>query len=436
MEYNAAPDRVFWHAGWAPYDAGAISWIYANTDKGTDAPGDNITGQTSATSPWKDPKGFADDGTTEKQFLFCDERHLKYTPFCRQGDMGRTPSEIMANEIDAYEWQYQWRNFRTYRKLWDNTDYANGPAGQVIDMRRFLSLWEYDWSSGELADSLRRIGIKNPDPNSSDLEYFGQLTNKFNAEASAANQMVAAFHKAVIQQSAGERPYKTVYDKYYGDVTQQGIILDKLFAMQGWTALWPTDNYDPNQAGAYFASYSGLGDASYKYVAEDAINSMIGGQYDVYPYFVPLAVVQFAQDTHDPAFSGRLEVRDWIGGHTFTRLEDFLSFFRDVAVQNNYVDPLGSDCSTFETCKYDPRPLSDTHNEFLGPDDRRWIWAYIADRNTYVAAQKERHTASYVIIRNYTDYVIYQLDDGAFPGGAYPAQLPMKYFLDSFNAFN
>lgn len=435
MEYNAAPDRVFWNAGWAPYDAGAISWIYANSEKSGDA-GTSISGQSSATAPWKDPKGFADDGTTEKQFLFCDERHLLYTPFCRQGDIGRTPSEIMANDIDAYEWQYQWRNFRLYRKIWDNSDYAAEPANQIIDMRRFLSLWAFDWSGGELADSLRRIGIKNPDPNSSDLEYYNQLTNKFNKEVSAANQMVAVFHKAIIQQSAGERPYKTVYDKYYGDVTQQGIILDKLYAMQGWTALWPTDNYDQNQAGSYFASYSGLGDSSYEYVAEDTVNSMIGGQYDVFPYFVPLAVVQFAQDTHDPAFFGRLEVRDWIGGHTFDRLQDFLDFFRDTAVQNNFVDPLGSDCSSFETCLYDPRPLSDTHNEFIGPDDRRWIWAYVADRNVYVAAQKERHTATYVIIRNYTDYVIYQQDDGAFPGGAYNAQLPMKYFLDSFNAFN
>src|SRR5262249_2941477 len=33
MEYNAAPDRVFWQPGWAPYDKGAISWIYANDVK-------------------------------------------------------------------------------------------------------------------------------------------------------------------------------------------------------------------------------------------------------------------------------------------------------------------------------------------------------------------------------------------------------------------
>src|SRR5205085_9520448 len=98
---------------------------------------------------------------------------------------------------------------------------------------------------------------------------------------------------------------------------------------QGWVGLWPTDNYDPNQAGYYISSYAELGDSSYRYVAEDAVTSMIGGQYDVYPYFVPLAVAQFAQDTHAPEFAGRVEARDWIGGHVFYRLQDFLDFFRD-----------------------------------------------------------------------------------------------------------
>jgi hypothetical protein len=456
MEYNAAPDRVFWNPGWAPYDQAAISWIYAN-DKPTPTAcdpanpkcpagsscngekvcqGDGISGQISAQLPWKDPHGFKAD-KTENQLLYCNEYHLKYTPFCRQGDLGRTPSEIVANEIDSYEWQYHWRNFRSYRKIWDNSAYADGPARMIVDLRRFLSLWIYDWSTAEIADTLRRIGIKNPDPNGSDLEYFTQLTNKFNAEISMANQMTAAFHKAIIQQSSGERPYRTIYDKFYGDTTQQGIILDKLFAMQGWAALWPTDNYDQNDAGAYVASYSGLGDASYAYVAEDAVNSMIGGQYDVFPYFVPLAVAQFAQDTHSPSFSGNPAVRDWVGGHTFSRLQDFLDYFRDIAVTNNFeAFPGDQSCLDFDTCKFDPRPLSDSHNEFFGPDKRKWIWAYIPDRNQYVAVQKERNTASYVITRNYNDYFVYQLDDGAFPGGVYGAELPMKFFLDAFTYYN
>ena len=108
---------------------------------------------------------------------------------------------------------------------------------------------------------------------------------------------------------------------------------------------------------------------------------MIGGQYDAYPYFVPLAVAQFAQGTHSPNFSGRVDVRDWVGGHTFARLDDFLAFFRDIAVTNGA-------CTDLSSCTYDPRSISDTHNEFFGPDERVWIWAYVADRNTWVAVEK------------------------------------------------
>ncbi len=428
MEYNTAPDRVFSKAGWAPYDQGAISFIFGNSKPTADAPSTSISGQNSATSPWNDPHGFGKDGT-ETQYLFCNETHAKYSPFCRAGDLGTTPSEIIANAIDQYEWEYHWNNFRSYRKFWDNSSYVNIPAGLITDMRRFLSLWAFDWSSGEIADSLRRIGINNPDPNGSNLEYYQQLTNKFTAEVSTANQLVAAFHEAVIQQSSGERPYKTIYDKFYGDVTQQGIITDKLFAMQGFVALWPTDNYDQNQAGSYISSYGGMGEASYDDLSQSVVTTMIGGGYDVYPYFVPLAVAQFAQDTHSPSFSGRVEIRDWIGGQVFNRAQDFLGYFQNIAVQYGY-------CKDNASCTYDPRPLSDSHNEFEGPDKRTWIWAYIADRNQFVAVDKQRNVATYLIVRNYTDDVINQQDDGAFPGGAYNAELPMKYFLDSFNTYN
>ena len=127
--------------------------------------------------------------------------------------------------------------------------------------------------------------------------------------------MVAAFHKAVIQQSSGERPFATIYDQFYGDVTQQGIILDKLFAMQGWVGLWPGTTTTRTRPARTSRRTRTAADASYQSVAEDTVDSMIGGQYDVFPYFVPLAVALFAQDTHTPTFSGRIEVRNWIGGH-------------------------------------------------------------------------------------------------------------------------
>jgi hypothetical protein len=513
MEYDIVPADGFADVQWGPYDKGAIGWAYTNDapKAGVTPSTKTVTGQVDAKTPWNDKMGFQADGKTEIQLLSCHDEHLTYTPLCRQHDSGTTPSEIIANTIDTYDWNWAFTNFRVYRKFWDNTAYANRPAAVMQDMRRFLMLWIYDWNSGEITDTLRRIGYQPP-AGVPALTYYTQLENKFNNELSTANQLVASFHKAIIQQSAGERPVATIYDQFYGDVTQQGIILDKLFAMQYWVGLWPGTNYDPNQAGAYFSSYSDAPDASYQTVAEDAVDSMIGGQYDAFPYFAPLAVSLFAQDTHNPAFTGRISVRNWIGGHVFTRVEDFLSYFRDVATQNNYVsqdiasvavvtgghnyttppavvlsggggngatahaelggdwvsavviDQPGSgytsppvvsfvggggtgasgtakvgsvDCSqAFNTCTYDPRPLSDQHNELMGPDKRKWIWAYIPDRNTYVALQKEVNTASYIIVRAYNDDVVYNLDDGAFPGGAYSAELPMKYYLDSFNQYN
>lgn len=458
MEYNAAPDRVFWSGdkgtgGWGPYDRGAISWIYSNeTDyhaqkvKEKAAAGDapaftaqGVSGQWSVDAPWRDTYGFRDG--KEVQYLFCTHEHMKYTPLCRQGDAGSTPAEIIANDLDKYEWQYKWRNFRLYRKIWDNGAYANTPANMITELRRFIPMYAFDWERSDLTDAFRRIGIEPP-PGAPVIEsYYSQLHAKFDANMSEANQMVAAFHKAVIQQASGERPFRTIYDKFFGDVTQQGIILDKLFAMQGWVGLWPSTNYDPNSSGAYIASYSGVGDISYNTIAEDAVTSMIGEQYyDAYPYFKPLAVLQFAQDTHSPNFGGRIAVRDWVGGLVFYRKKDMLDYFRERAVKHHRFG-----CSDVETCNYDPTVrrgveaddhLSDLYNEFHGPDERRWTWVYVADRNAWVFADRDRNTATYKILNEYNIEVIRGEDDGSVPGLAYSLQLPIKYFLDAFNQFN
>ena len=432
MEYNSAPDRIFWQAAWGPYDQGAIGWIYGNgltagtPAKNGDSSATTLSGQIDATKPWNDPYGFTDQGK-ERQFLRCDDYQLKYTPLCRQGDLGVTPSQIIANQIENYEWQYQWRNFRSYRKVWDNSKYADAPAGLFVDMRRFLSLWAYDWGSAEIAGTLHRIGINPPDTNPDAQSYYAQLALKFQNEISTTNQLVGAFHEAVIQQSSGERPFATEYDPFYGDELQQGIILDKYFAMQDWVGLWPTDNYDQNQAGAYIASFATFSEPTFRTVAETAVVSMIGGGYDVYPYFIPTAVALYAQDTHSPSFSGRIEARDWIGGFSFTRRQDFVDYFRQIAVTNGA-------CANVATCTYDVTDASmtgaDTWHEFQAPDGLIYIWSFIPDRNTYVLARKDRNIATYKIVHQYNDDVLKNLDDGS--GNTYSYELPIKYTVDSF----
>jgi hypothetical protein len=461
MDYNMSPDRVFWanesgHQGWYPYDRAAIGFIYANAQqKGYTSPaathcspatectfsGQAKTGPNAKAyqTPYKDPYGFNQDGT-ERPYLNCDDKHTKFTPFCQPFDFGSSPSEIMASAIDNYEWQYQWRNFRQYRKFWNLANYGDGPAALITDMRRFLPQWLYDWSGGEINDTLRRIGI-TPPQNIPGQNYFAQLNDKFNKDISVANSMAAAFHKAIIQQASGERPFKTVFDNYYGDVVQQGIFLDKFLALQSWVDLWRVDNFDPDQAqGSLMASYSAYeGDGTYESVSEDAVDAMIGGQYDTFPFARLTAVVMFSKATHDLNYNGRIDDRDWIGGKVFFRERDFLDYFRGLAVQYNVYC---SNTDTLDTCKYDPREKSfslsdpghsDDFNEFLGPDNRRWAWVYVADRNSWVAVDRDRNTASYLIVRSYNNLTIHGETAGLAP---FYIQLQVKYFLDSFNQYN
>ena len=491
MEYNVSADVTFWagtatkslggsvdQPGWLPYDQSAIAFIYANSsstmdsmDSGKSAgvTGNSISGQSGvaldgsgtvvnkANSRWNDPLGYCTGSLPsgaacnmgdETQFLYCTNGYEKYTPFCQQSDFGTTPSEIIASEIDQYEWQYLWRNFPEYHQYWSFGGYANGPAGFFTQGRRFLSSWAYDWGTTELTDNFRKLGVVPP-AGVPELTYYSALANEFNQDISTANQLYAATSQGIIQQSSGQRPFITQFDPYFGDTTQQGIAIDKILSLQAFTALWQVDNYDQNQAaGAYISPFS-FGDPQYESVAEAACLSMVGGAYNMFAYAIPLGVQQFAQATHstyyqEGATGGRPEIKDWVGGYTFDRLPDFLNFFRRIAVVNNSVDAQGNLlCPTdvVDTCTYDPTIRStpddpqaafhsDPFQQFIGPDNRRWIWVYLQDMNRWIVADRDRNVATYVMMYNYTSDVIYGEDDGY--GGAYSVELPLKYFLNYY----
>jgi hypothetical protein len=478
MEYNAPADRVFWGAGWAPYDVGALTWMYGNNGStpavpaGSPAP-NGVSGQLTSKLPWNDPAGFQADGTTEIQYLVCNEDHEKYTPLCRKGDLGITPSEITANDLDTYEWQYAWRNFRTYHKVWDDSNYADQPMNFVTEARRFLSLWNYDMSDSELTSVFLRLGITPPPDAPSAQLYYQALTNKFNNEMSGAANLMAAFHEAIIEQSPGQRPYITQIDNYFGDVTVQGITLDKLDALQSFLALWPVDNYDQNQgAGAFLSSFTPFGyipsagspgvGAVYQTVAEDGVMAMLSGSYAAFPYFAPLGDAIFTQDTQSVNYTAdakrRQDARDWTGGYYFTRLPDFLTFFQDLAVQRGFKVPqLNINCDTLADCNgangytaYDPRTpqafpsdvfYSNNLNQFLGPDGRRYIWIYIQERNAWAVCDQDRHVATFQAFLAYTTDVLQTQDDGNPQADTNPSlstyQLlqQVKYFVDYYQQF-
>jgi hypothetical protein len=482
MEYSQSWDDAAWNNGtpgqdgWLPYDRGAIGWVYGNNLSSksvgpvavpANAPTAGISGQVSATAPWNDPNGW--NGKTELAFLVCSGQHMRFTPLCRQFDVGSTPSEITAAEIENYDWNYKWRNFRNYYKVWDDSSYGTTVSNIFGELRRFQAMEEWDWSAAELTDKLIRIGVNPPMGAVNAGLFYQQLTSQFSADVGAADQLIAAFHEGVIQQGTGQRPYVTQFDPYFGDVTQQGIILDKQVAFTNWLGLWAYDNYDPSQANGYYGSSITIGPASTQpeqpgqtepAQAWSAASSMLGekGPWDAYPGFFPAAVALFAHDTQSVTFTQGAypQLRDWIGGHVFVRIQDALSYFQVIANQNQKAEIWNSDplanagngsnegCSNLATCAYNPMlpqqsPQDIGHSNpatqtFIGPDNRRWAWVYLADRNQYLFVDQDRNPSSYFQVYQYnTDVNTNYCDGNNCP--VYTYQGNIKYMMDAYALF-
>jgi hypothetical protein len=438
-------------AGWPAYDAAALGWIYANNQDAqhvgpvaATGTSNTISGQVSPTAPWNDPLGFQTDGMTEKQFLFCTDEHVAYTPLCRRYDMGSTPSEIIANEIQQREWNYLWTNFRLYHKYADFSNYGQNVATQFGEYRRFLAQWQFDWSAGELTNIRRLVGIQPPTGTTAG-DYFNQLTNKFNEDLSVANQIAATYHRAIIEQASGERPYITKFDPFYGDTTQQGIQIDKLTAIGSFSSLWPAINYfDPSQAGAYLLTNAVGQDQSYNGVAQSVMLDFLGASFATYTYAQLGPLAAFAEETHNSLWPGNLQMQSWIGGYEFTRERDFLDYVHGIVVQYKFVDPItGSTCTTLDSCAWDPRvrqtspaqlTQSDYYNRFQGPDGRTYIWMYSKQRNSWIVSDKDRNVALYTLMLNYTTDVVNGEDDGY--AGAQELERKVRYALDAFEYFD
>jgi hypothetical protein len=466
MDYNQQIVEAFFESPtnavvWGPYDAAAIGWIYGNNlSPGATVPlqtsgptaGTGASGQTSATAPWNDPLGFQTDGKTEIPFLYCSDEHQKYTPLCRPYDMGATPAEITANAIQQREWNYLWVNFRNYHKYFSEQNYATSVANDFTDMRRFSAQWAFDWSSGELTNDLRLIGVPIPS-GATVADYYNELTGKFNTDISMANQLATSYQRAIIDQSSGERPYITVFDPFYGDTTQQGIQLDKIQVTTNATENWLVTNFDPSQAaGAYMTSLAGgFGDPAYQQVGYAALNDFLGAAFATYSYTQVAPIASFAESSTSTLFSGNLQTRDWVGSYVFTRDTDFRAFVDQIAVQYNFqnCDQNGLNCQPcslaagIAACTWDPRnpqasseqiTQSNTFNEFQAPDGRTYIWAYIQSRNEWVLADRDRNTATFNIILQFTTDVVNGGDDGY--NGSLAIERNVRWIVDAYQYFN
>jgi hypothetical protein len=412
--------------GWYPYDVATLIYAYrydsqAAVNLEADAAIIKVV-HPDWHDPAKDPVGEAGgpDGKKhpERSYLYANDYHEPLSPLVKTFDLGTTPTEMVKNAVMYYDWMYKFRNFRSYRQYWETWTYADGAFSSTFLLRRMLELWALDWDADGLENNLRLLGVEG------DRFFFDNVREEFAKEMGQANRMVVNFYRAILTQSNGERSYATTYDSFFGDVTRIGIIYDKFYAMLSFLGLWPADWYNWDDY-AYLAYYEGnRGNAQCYSDAQAAVLEMLGGSYDVYPWFLPLAVEVFAQDTHNINF-GDQSMKEWIGFRSFDNDQDLIDYFGfDPRTQCNTPAGIESDCPAAAFGAAD-----DGHQTFHDAKGGKWAYLFLDDRNQHLCASADLSPVSYRLLWDFNESV--NIDHRATA-----STYDIKYYLDFYRYFN
>lgn len=165
--------------------------------------------------------GYDDHG---HRYLFCTDEHTATSALCNRFDFGTTPSQILMSIIQGYDDAYPIRNKRFGRAFWDTRGYAGGVLTTMREIKEFLAMWRSAFSADILNAELEKQGIVNANEQKAYVE-------EMNREMRNVMKLSMAFYQAVMQQSRGDRDYRSVFDETTGALKQIGIMYDKIFAM-------------------------------------------------------------------------------------------------------------------------------------------------------------------------------------------------------------
>jgi len=358
----------------------------------------------------------------ERALLYGNDYHAPLSPLVSTFDLGTTPTEMVLNNILYYDWMYKFRNFRSYRQYWETWTYPDSAFSYTYPWRCMLELWTLDWNETDLENDLRLLGVTEDE---CDLFCFYNIRDEFNEEMGQANRMLINFYAAILTQSNAERSYATTYDSFFGDVTRVGIIYDKFYAMLSFLGLWGADSYNWDVY-AYLAFYEvNWGNSQTYSDGLNALNIMLGGAYDVYPWFLPTAVLVFAEDTHNINF-GDQSKKEWIGFRGFDRAQDMIDYFGfdpryECHNSDGTVDPA---CPTAALGAED-----DGHQMFHDAAGGNWVYLFLDDRNVHLCSSEDLSPISYKMVWDYNESVNIDHTD-------YVTTYEIKYFYDYYKYFD
>jgi hypothetical protein len=355
MDYVAAWEESGSPRTWGPYDRAALRWIYGDEAQR--------------------------DAAMKEKYLYCTDEHRMRSPLCTAHDLGVTPSQIVLNAIERYDWMYDFRNRRAFRRFWDTSAYDSQVYSSTFSLLRMWYLGIFDWYGGGVQDTLKQIDTLDPNRKVlSDPEYAA-ISRDFYSDIGAAIDLTTAFYDAVINQTATTRNYQTEFDPFFGDVLRLGIINDKLYATSAFMDLQEVYNYSPNVE-TYVAMYDTSFDDSNLALNQRVLDDMLGANYDTFPWFRYYALNLFSSATNSNLVSD-VSLRDRVAIRRYQNLEELeLEFGRGILDQ---------------TLREDNPAQLFVHN------GEQYIYTYLEDRGWHLVTNLSRSPVSYQFMREYNE---------------------------------
>lgn len=351
MDYVAPVERLSGNRHWGPYDRAALTWIYGTPEKRAEV--------------------MAED------YLYCTDQHVARSPLCSQFDLGVTPSQIVLNAIERYDWMYNIRNQRAYRTFWDTTGYVNSVYSSIFNLQRMWYLTIFDWGGGGVQDVLKRLDQKDGRV-LTDPEY-DEIAGDFYNEAQAAVGLTMAFYDSVINQPASFRNYQTTFDPYYGDVLRLGISVDKLYTMFAFMDQQEVANYNPN-VNTFVSMYDQPFGTRNLALSQRVLDNMLGASYDTFPWFRYTALGVFASVTNGNLISN-VELKERIAIKRYENMDELTSMY-------------GADIMERATGQANPEQLFTYEGE-------EYVYTFLPDQGWHLVASRSRSPVSYQYIRDY-----------------------------------
>jgi len=383
MDYVRSQHEAASDPGWGPYDVAALTWIYGTKAKRKEV--------------------------MKEDLLYCTDEHRQRSPLCYAHDLGVTPAQIVLNAIEDYDLSYKFRNKRAYRTFWDTSAYYGSIYTRIFEMLRMYNLAAFDWSGGNIQDTLKRLDQLGGGTVLPDNEY-DEIASDFAQEAEASVLLMTAFFDAVVNQSASFRNYATEFDPFFGDPLRLGIIFDKLVATEAFMDLHDVSNYNPNVQ-TYVSIYDSPYTSRHAALGKRVLDNMLGASYDTFPWFRYYAMMIFGQVSNDSSFSSK-EMKERIAMRRFESLERLAEEF-------------GPDAHATALAAGNSGQLF----EFNGEE---YVYTYLAERGFHLVSNRSRSPVSFKFMRDYNERLNELADDTA---DNYGLKTMLAYY-EYFNNFS